>query len=104
MADATDVPDLPDDESVIAWALANPDALRNALRALKLLRRAEFRLVKPAASNRAVDAFIESETNIVLRVPMQLRLPIANATSEADTMTKFNTLLGYMREIEQLPS
>lgn len=104
MADATDVPDLPDDESVIAWALANPDAIRNALRALKLLRRAEFRLVKPAASNRAVEAFIESETNFILRVPLQLKGPIADATSSSDVVAKFNTLLAYLRETTELPS
>ena len=104
MADATDIPELPDDESVIAWALANPDAVRHALRAIKLLRRAEFRLVKPSASNRAVDAFIESETNVVLSVPLQLKQPIAAASGAADVETKFNLLLTYLRETTQLPS
>lgn len=104
-------------EGLIAWVLANPDAVRHAIELLNKLAALEYNLVQPGQRNTLKQAIVFGDDNAVLPIPLQFPNSYAapsgtlsRATFDTASVTtaqlaqRVAALITDMRAIGQAPS
>ena len=104
-------------EGLIAWAIANPDAVRAALELVNRIAALEYNLVPPGGRNTLKQALVFGDDNVVLPIPLQLPNPyeaptgtLSRATFATSTVTteqlaqRVAALITDLRATGQAPS
>jgi len=104
MAGNTQIPE--PDSALVAWALANPEAVRNAIRLLNLLSKLEVRFSSTVGPPSGGWSLVESKQNIVLPIPqlaMSVSAPAGGATIDTQCRAQLTMLLTLMRRAGYIP-
>lgn len=93
-------------QSLLAWAMENPEAVRAALQFLNKLHALEVQLVTPGSTTSGRQKLVDSEQNTLLPLPIQLPEPIEDVDESdlIDVARGVNELLAALRTTKQLPS
>ena len=92
-------------ESIVAWAIRNPEAVTQALTLLQQLQAISVEIVPAGGNNSGKQSLVMSDNNIILPIPLKLSAPIADSTATAASASaQLNLLLAALRRTRQLPT
>lgn len=125
MSAVRSIPEVDDAQTLLEWALSNPDAVTRAVQLLNMLGRLSVRLTAPTTS-RPTDEYSAEDggENVVILLPLKLTTPINTLSTLSITAgasysqtqqqqlidavkaqtTAINTLLAELRKTGMLPS
>lgn len=103
-----DIPLPTDYANLVAWALANPDVIRDAIARQNRMANMRVQLAVPGANNRFPLTPLDSPEQMTLGLPLMFATTIANVTAGGTTDTNcratLNALLAALRTTGQNPS
>lgn len=92
-------------ESLVGWALANPEAVTRAIEAVNLLISLQVQLTGANSTRSDQNAIVLSPDRYLLPIPLKLNTAIADSSATAASVsTQLNLLLAALRRTGQLPS